>query len=74
MVYKNKSFIKSNRKTLKLKSTIRKPWRFRERSERPGFFSLFGYFFSFLFIKKREKVTRQFEIKEELKLKSKSSL
>jgi hypothetical protein len=46
-----------------------KPWRIREQSDRPGFFSFFGYFFSFLSKKKRKKVTKKFEIKEKLQLK-----
>jgi hypothetical protein len=45
------------------------PWRIREWNDRSGFFSFFGYFFSFLYIKKRKKVTRRFEIEEKLKLK-----
>ena len=40
-------------------------WRFRERSERPGFSSFLVTFF-FSLHKEKKKVTERFEIKEEL--------
>jgi len=45
-------------------------WRIREQSERPGFFSLVTLL-SFLYIKKRKKVTKRFDMKEKFYLKNK---
>jgi hypothetical protein len=61
-------------KYFKILQNITIPWRIREWNDRSGFFSFFGYFFSFLYIKKRKKVTRRIEIKRKCKLSIKIEL
>ena len=51
--------------------SITTPWRIREQSERSGFSSFLVTFLSFLSKKKRKKVTKRFEIKEEILIKIK---
>ena len=66
------SHTKTNHNPKKLQSTTT-PWRIREQSERSGFSSFLVTFF-FSFQKEKNKVTKNFEIKEKLKLKMKYKL